>query len=987
MQTSFFWKSWLAPYRWMLYGVAGLFVFTLLFMWFSYFAGNSSVLHWERYQEQKLIETTVHTFSVGPFELQVPADAYIIYEYFNGSSLTPNVIASYVFLVAIMLAAGVILTVITTIDKFWFFLGMATFILFIFYLKFEVLEIFGQRNIIPTIVILVLFCGPAYYFRSFSPETSLLTRWLTFFGLTLLTAGIIYQFSSVSLPMLHLAVTAYIPGLIISFIFMIMVAHELFAGFVQIADQRVKNGFRDFLVVSIIWLLNLLITYLHEIGSIHWNFIYVNLYLALTLSAILGFWGFRHRETLYANIISFHPFGAYFFLAMGAVAFAFIGYALGNANDAAIKVVRSFIIYTQLGFGVTFLLYFLSNFLGLADQNLQVYRVLYKPNRMPYFTFRLSGLIVVIAFIAYSNWHVFTYRSMAGFYNSMGDLYAQLDESTYTEAYYRRAASLSVGDHHSNYILGTMEASELSLEEARDRYALASRSNATDFSRINGGNMFIWQNDPYKAIEHYEAVKNEFGNRPVLYNNLGFAYAKAGLVDSVSYFLDQARKSEIAKDAAETNFFAFAVVNDLPIKADSIVGLFRSDTPGALGNALALAMNQRQAFETKVDPLKEKKLNLYTATLLNNYMLHHAHSLDSSFAAKADSIISDSVNVDFSESLRASLAVAYYHQGNVARAFELLSELIAFSAEDQGKYNYIKGLWALEQKHPESAVVFFADAIFYKFKKAKLYHAISLTEAGLINEAVAAWDQLAESGDEAEKYIASSIRRVLTLPVTNVAALPDHEKYQYFRYRLNANDTTLFNSLVGGFTNPNYKAQALLDMSQKLFNAAYIIPAVKYFNRISGLKITNKKLYDDARFFELEMLASRKEVHQLIRQINKGLEFNTARTLEKTLYAAMVNEMSGDTAAASRNYLIAGTSNPYYDNGVIAAANFFSQRDSTSFQAYDILANAVQLNGESVRLLGAYAKEAARRGFDEYAVSAVLRIEEISRRRQRNTVR
>jgi hypothetical protein len=539
----------------------------------------------------------------------------------------------------------------------------------------------------------------------------------------------------------------------------------------------------------------------------------------------------------------------------------------------------------------------------------------------------------------------------------------------------------------SNYVLGTRKAFEFSPEEARERFDLATRGNATDFSRINGGNMFIWQNDPYKAIEHYEAVQSQFEKLPILYNNIGFAYAKAGRVDSVTYFLDQARKSEVAKDAAETNFFAFAVVNDLQVKADSIVGLFKSNTPGVLGNALALAITQRQPLEIKADPLKDKNLNLYTATLLNNYMLHQAHSLDSSFAPKADSIISNPVNADYSESLKASLAHVYYHQGNVNRAFELLSALIAYSAEDQGKYNYIKGLWALEQKHPESAVAFFADAIYYKFKKARLYHAISLTEAGLIDEAVTAWGQLIESGDEAEKYIASSIRRVLTLPVAKVAALPDHERYQYFRYRLNANDTTIFNSLVGGFTNPNYKAQALLDMSQKLFNAAHIVPAIKYFNRISGLQITNKKLYDDARFFELEMLASRKEVHQLIKQINKGLEFNTARTLEKKLYAAMVNEMSGDTASASRNYLIAGTSNPYFDNGVIAAANFFRDQDSTSFKAYDILANAIQINGGSVRLLGAYAKEAARRGFDEYAVSAVLRIEEINRRRQRNAVR
>jgi hypothetical protein len=987
MQTPFFWKTWHPAYRGMFYGVAALFVFSMLFMWFSYLMGDSAVFRWERFQEQKLIEATVHTFNVGPFELQVPADSYVIYEYFNGSAFTPNAIASYIFLIVVVLAAGIILTVFTTIDRFWFFVGMATFILFVFYLNLEVLEIFGQRNVIPTVVVLVAFCGPAYYFRSFRPETSFLVRWLTFLGLTILSAVIIYFFSGVSHPMLHLSVTAYIPALVISFIFAVMVAHEMFAGFVQIVDQRVKNGFRDFIIITVIWLINLLITYLHEIGSIHWNFIYVNLFLALSISAVLGFWGFRHRETLYANVISFHPFGAYFFLALGAIAFAFIASVLANANSAAIQVVRSTIIYTHLAFGFTFLLYFLSNFLGVADQNLQVYRVLYKPNRMPYFTFRLSGIIVVIAFLAYSDWRVFTYQSMAGFYNSMGDLYSQLDPNVYTEAYYRQAANLAASDHHSNYILGTMRASEFSPGQARDLYVIASGRKATDFSLINGGNMFMWENNPTKAIEFYKAIQDDFTDQSVLKNNIGYAYAKAGYTDSVAYFLDEARKNSTTKDAAETNFFAFATVERLQVNADSVVNIFKADTPGALANALALAINQRQEFSTPVDPLKDRKLNLYTATLLNNYMIHHAHSLDSTFAIEADSIISDPVNADFNESLKASLAFAYYHQGNVVRGFELLSELIAYSADDQGKYNYIKGLWALEQKHPESAAIYFADAISYRFKKAKLYHAISLTEAGLTDEAITAWDSLIVNGDEAEKFIASSIRRVLTLPIKQVETLPEHEKYQYIRYRLNADDTTVFNSLAGSLTNANYKAQALLDMSQKLFNAAYIIPAIKYFNRISGLQITNKRLYEDARFFELEMLASRKEVHQLIRQINKGVEFGPARTLEKKLYTAMVNEMSGDTASASKNYLIAGTHNYFFDNGVIAAANFFRDQDTLSFKAYDILSNAIQINSESVRLLSAYAKEAARRGFDEYAVEAVLRVEEIRRRRQRNVIR
>lgn len=987
METPFFWKNWLPVYRWILYGVAGLFVFSLLFMWFSYLGGESGVLQWEKFQEQKLVEATVHSFHVGPFELQVPADSYVIYEYFNGSALQPNVVASYIFLVVIALAAGIILTVFTTIDRFWFFVGMAAFILFIFYLKLEVLQLFGQRNFIPTVIALLAFCGPAYYFRSFRPETPLLVRWLTFVIITIVMAVIIFLFSEVKHPMLHLSVTAYVPGLVVAFIFSVMVAHESFAGFVFLADQRVKNGFRDFLILAIIWMVNLVITYLHEIGSLDWNFIYVNLYLALSLSALLGFWGFRHREPLYGNIISFHPYGAYFFLAMGAIAFAFIGYALGNANSAAIRVVRLFIIYTQLAFGFTFILYFLSNFLGIADQNLRVYRVLYKPNRMPYFTFRLSGLIVVIAFVVYSDWRIFTYQAMAGFYNSMGDLYGQLDDNTYTEAYYRQAANLALGDHHSNYSLGSIDAYKFSPEDARGRFELASWRKPTDFSLINGGNMLIWQNNANQAIDYYHAVEDRVSNRSILDNNLGFAYAKAGRTDSVLYFLDEARQHSVTRDAAETNFFAFTVTDRLPVNADSIVKVFDSKSTGVLANALALAINQRQPFTTVVDPLKDKKLNLYSATLLNNYIIHHAHSLDSTFAIKADSIISDSTNASYSESLKASLSFAYYHQGNVKRAFELLSELIAYSAEDQGKYNYIKGLWALEQRHPESAATFFADAISFRFKKAKLYHAISLTEAGLLEDAVTAWDSLILYGDESEKYIASSIRRVLSLPATQVAALPDHEKYQYVRYRLNAYDTALFNSLVDGFTNSNYKAQALLDMSQKLFNAAYVIPAVKYYNRISGLQISNKKLFDDARFFELEMLASRKEVHQLIRQINKGIEFNSSRTLEKKLYAAMVNELGGDTASAARNYTIAGTSNPFFDNGVIAAADYFRVYDSTSFKSYDILADAIQINAGSVRLLGAYAKEAARKGFDEYAVSAVLRIEEIRRRRERTRVR
>ncbi|HEY9049549.1 MAG TPA: hypothetical protein VIN08_26805, partial [Ohtaekwangia sp.] len=78
MQSLFFWKNWLKDYRWTGYGTASVFFFSLIFLWFSYFKGVDGIIHWDTIQEQKVIETTVHSFRVGPFHLNIPAESYAI---------------------------------------------------------------------------------------------------------------------------------------------------------------------------------------------------------------------------------------------------------------------------------------------------------------------------------------------------------------------------------------------------------------------------------------------------------------------------------------------------------------------------------------------------------------------------------------------------------------------------------------------------------------------------------------------------------------------------------------------------------------------------------------------------------------------------------------------------------------------------------------------------------------------------------------------
>lgn len=972
MRSIFFWKNWPSDYKvlWLL--VSGVFLFSLAFMWFGYFQGADGIIDWEKIQEQKTIETTVHNFRLGPFSLNIPAESYVIFEYLQGSDLHHNVTASYIFLIVVIFSAMILLAIITTLDKFWFYLGMGLFILFVISLRLDVLLVFGLRGISVSATVLLLFIAVSFYFKSIRPYTSFIARVVSFVVLAGLCGVIIGQFSQVPFPFLQLSVTSYLPALILTILFVIMVAHEIIAAFIPLTSQPTKS-LRHFLIISTIYLVNVFITSLHEVGYLQWDFVYINLYLLISLSGLLAIWGFRMRENLYENIFSFTPFGALFIVALGAIGFAFIGQLLGNANDAALKVIRDIIIFAHAGFGLAFMMYVVSNFIVMMAGNLPVNKVLYKPNRMPYFTFRLAGIIVTLAFVFASYWRDYVYHSMAGFYNYVADLYIVQGNETLGRAFYERSRSNAFQNHRANYALAMLKASRIDFEEAANNFELANAKRPSDYSLVNEGNLHLWRKEYFPAIKKYRAVEDirEF---PTLSNNLAFAYAKIHNLDSSVYYISEARKHDQTKSSAEANFFALIATEYLPVKTDSILKAFDNTMPTVVANAMAAATLFGQDFNISIDPLKNRVLDLYSATLLNNYIIRNARVLDTTFTEAAFRIAGDSLNHSFSEALKASLAYAYYHQGNVYKAQQILAELSYLTNSYEGKYNYILGLWALEQGSPRKAHSYFAHAVNANYKEAKLYDAIALTEAGDLTAAMIAWDTVAASDDEASRRMASRLKQVLSSRPDEVLTFSDGDKYQYARYRLSVSDTMYFSRLVNTFENQNYKAQALVDMSKKLFAAGDVRTAIRFYNQIGGLSLSDKDLYDDVRHFELKMLASRGEVRALAQQINKDISFDSTRRLEKMLYTALLNETSGNIAQAEKQYEILASWNPYYEEGILAAAAFFRKQNPESIRPYDILAEAIQINSYSTKLLRAYAEEALRQGFDDYARSALDRL-------------
>ena len=976
MNSSWFWRNWTADYRWLWFGLAIVAIFSIGYLGYGYVNGTSGVIHWDRFQEQKVLESTVHSFHVGPFELAVPAESYVVIEYFNGSHIAMNVASSIIFVSVLIAAVVMLLTVITTLERFWYFGGMTLFILFVVSLRLDVLNVAGQRNQIPTIAVLLLFTALSFYFKSINSSVTFVRRLLSFGALTIVVGLAINFLSEVPRPFLHLSVTGYTAGIILTVPFILMVAHEIPAAFVSVTSQGNSKSLRHFVIISTIYLLNVIIACLHELNIVRWNFIYIDPYLLLVASGILGLWGFKLRENLYQEIMPFAPFGAYFFTALAGITFITIAQLLVQANDPALRIVRYTILFSHAGYGVIFMLYVFSNFILLLAQNLPVRKILYKPNRMPYFTFRFAGLIATLGFVFYSNWHQYIYNGIAGFYNNIADLYEVIDRTGIAEQYYQQATNYGFGNAHANYELGVLKTEQLNFEKAHDYYFWANAAHPTVYSLVNEGNAYLWESRWAEASTAYKGALHRYPRSGELQNNIGFVLGKMHNLDSASYFLNEARRNSNAKKSAEANFIAFAALDFIPINVDSVIKVFDDPYTATEANALAAATAQRTVFKTNTDVLKGKKLDLYSASLLNNYLVRNAKSLDTAFLQRANRVISDSINSDFSEALKASLAFGYYHAGNVAHAMEIMGELAYITQSHKGKFNYVMGLWSLEQRNPSRAIGDFTYAVEGNYKEAKLYRAIALSEAGKTLEAMTAWDTVRRSVPDASQ-IAASMQQILSVGFQEAISLPDPQKYQFCRYRLNVKDTILFDKLFPTFSNDDYRAKALLDMTTRQFEWGNSRKAIIYFNEVGGLKLTSKSLYEEVRHMELLMLAERGDLQSLARQINKGITFDSGRALEKIYFTALMQEMSGDTISAAKNYNVLAVYNPYFEEGVIAAANFFRTHGTDRVKPYTILSEAIQVNNSSHKLLIAYAKEARRDGFDEYAEGALQRANEL----------
>jgi hypothetical protein len=978
MNSFTFWKSWNKSYQVLFWMLAVSVTFFIAFLWYARFQAPAPAITWEQWQQLSVEESLLHSFSKGIFEIPVYGDNFLIYEVMAGSDLQPPASTNYFFLFASVVSVILLLAIISTLSRYWFIIAMGLFCLFFMTLQIDALQVFGYSGKAPAIAMLILFCGVAFYYHALRVQATLLERVAVFtclYSLLLLMVGL---FAHVPDPFLIFSVNHFGLAIIITLIFILMTGHEIPAAFITLLTKsnRQEKSLRHFLVIFGFYFLNLLLSYGIKIGYIHLSIWTIDFYLLFTISAILGIWGFRQREPLYESFFPANPTGTYFVLAFALIAFASIGFFIVNAHDTVLIVIRDMIIYSHLGYGIIFLFYVISNFGSMLSQNLQVYRVLYKPNTMPYFTFRLMGLICTFAFLVFdTNWRTPIKQVFATYYNMYGDIFLRQGEHEQAQTWYKRSVFYRNQNHHAHYALADLYGYQLNGKDELAEWKAAGESQPLAQTVINLTDALRSKDQNTEAIFAIERALHRKKDNGALLNAKGLIYAQLNMADSSLQSFQKARQSANLKQKAETNLLAASARFKITYPADSLLRLLGSENEGARANTLALATQQNHPIEMDYRANADTILTLTRAVFMCNYFLNQRTNVDTLLLHHGIELARKPVNESFKEYLLITAAQAYYSQGRVKLAFELAREVAYGTAK--GKYFTLLASWALEQDNAAVAADYFAIAKEKQQPNALLNEALALTEANQLSDAWPLWDSLTKSNEPIASEKIQKLKNVLSSSQGEIRTADDESKYLFCRYRLPLSDSIAFGNISNSIADEELKIRALLEYASKWYDVDEPEIAARYVNKAEGLKPVRERTLAHYYYLRALLVAQSKDWNELAQMTRANDLLKQYYRNAPIYFEALMDEAANNLTEAEKKFDYLGRANVYFEDGLIASARFFTEHGNDPLRPYSIIVSGLLAKPHSVKLLKAYIKQSALIGFDKEAETSLEKLKQL----------
>jgi hypothetical protein len=805
---------------------------------YYYFAGEEATLPLVLVPHLAPVPLVLDSVAVGTTHLPVPANGYVatLTHDFGGPYTQPLAATLWLGL----LAAGVAgwLAVVSMLARPAFIAGTVPVIFLLMSLNVDGLGVvpYGEQGFL--ILSLVALCGAAFGLHAYG-ETVGIRRRVLLFGA--LVAGLVALiFSRSTLPadetLLHLAAFGTPAGAVLVAALVLWVAIENVRALVwfntQAAQPDGRFGLLPLLLASGL--------YLGALGFYYWNNGEVKLLfglrldpLVLLLPAVLaGGLGLARRQPSYGGWVPYVAARPLYWLLV-AMAAAALSYALATTNAPLLDAARSFASLALLGLGAAFLLYVLINFGALLRQRLQVYKVVFEPRRLPFYTVYVLGLAIIILVQLRNNWSLLS-QVQAGQYNQLGDLARQQSEARpadlalagLAERYY--AESSDVLDRFNR----TGQLGRASLYRFRDqrqnelnalRRAIRRQPDAKLSLRL--ASLYNEPADFFEALEVLRQSRREFPHSAAITSDLAQLFTRSALTDSVAFYLDKTEKLAPGTYTSQTNQLAFLTQQGLLPAAEKLGAQFKpkADEPALRSNQLLLALlarAPRPAAPTTGPAVLDAAAfaELYHGALqaAQRPGPAPAHTLKP-WLGQVQQAAAQPANAPYYEQLLFLQAVLLHAAGQEVAARQALGPLLVGTGSTAGYYQYLLGVWQLQQQQYATAAAQLALAATHNFPLAQPARAWALRYAGRPDSARAVAQRLAAGADSAARPVGQRLLLALAAPAPALSPVP------------RAGDALLAKAQKAGLSAP--QAARLYQQLQAAapFNEAAMLAAARFY--------------------------------------------------------------------------------------------------------------------------------------------------------------
>ncbi len=717
MQKIFFWRNWPKNERFSFVFILTILFTSILLLSFYWFKDLENVIHWDVLSELDEIPAALDTFSDGTLKFTINGNAYIVKERYLASMMDINLWANHSFALLFILGLNLLLSAFSGMSRYWFLGGMILLagILITFHLEI----VFNSVNQLPFLVAFGAFVGLAFYFHTFAPQINALKRFLAFLVLSTAAAALIGFTAKALNPSLAVFSYGLLSAIILSAIFILLVAHEILASLVWVVSNsgvKNRNHIASFLLISSIYLLNVLLIYLEKSQYIDWNIISINPVALFGISLLLGIWGFRDYSEQ-SNFFDFRSIGSWFYLGLAIITTATIGNAYATANDPLIEAFEDFISYAHVAMGVCFFFYVLINFTQPLQKGLEVHKVIYKPKFYELLLFRMAGAILVFTLISFKNYNNY-FQTKAGYYNAIADYYTATEDFQAAETFYKEALHFDIRNHKSNYALASLALKNGDKENTGLFLKNALEKNASPFAYAGLSKVLQEKDMFFDALFTLREGVSKFPKNQQLLTNIAYLYEKTKVLDSTFYYLNLAKTNCSDCDLAESNLLAYQLKYG---EKDSLYKSLIASNPKLGGDnratkSMSLRANraaadkilQKQAT-TNIEFTKDSAINvsqfalLYNLSSFNNTMFPYS-------SKDLQNIQRKEVNNDFFEDLEFAISCRNYFSENKLEGLKQLAVLANDSTKHKPLYNQVAGMWFLQQGVYNKAVEFLSKA-------------------------------------------------------------------------------------------------------------------------------------------------------------------------------------------------------------------------------------------------------------------------------------